>query len=850
MKIDPKSLLRALGGSTAVRALLVSAALVASSALPARAQLVTDFELKDGPIHDLAGQGNASTLADTKRIWLAQGRVRAALRASDGKRILTEDRKFTDSGVQAKPVSIEVDDQRQLLYTLTDEKFLYREDISTASSPLLTGTLDLRTLIPAATGVVDLKLWRQAPDDAVFVLCSDRLLVVRDVQGVLKLIDQAHESTPLTDTGLPPGIDSINAFGVRRYERMTVAKDGNRVIAYIVATAAGYGTNRPLAKLMLLCDLDSMNGYDAPTFRRQVVPPTGTPYSHFLFRSFLPCAPTGSPCPGVLNSEHSVNDIAVAADGASRIAYVACGKTAQLQRVDVTDAFATGTLTTLLPQIDVDPTTGWDLDRVRVDRSNPKRLFVTVANFDLHVLDVTNPSSPGNVGTGTTERFGPSLGDLHVMSLPGHAQTIWTGTAGNVDHLVKAIDVVVSPPAVIQEHYWTLGSDGGVALPPNAIYLPNFGGVARYAPGAGGTWVADPLGFQPAEVPAGSGNTAATEHIAIGRNLTATGDDRLFTANGIGGFNEFRLDVNLNPLPATSIAPPLPATINPSWSTGHNYYSNDVAVTLIQGQPFVLVDVMNQTRHEAALIAYAWDPTLNTWKPGASAWWLASAGLVGDYNTDVIHLGDNAGGSSVFAFVNHVTGFASLNLSWIGSGPPSLTVVSNVSTFDALNASKICKGIAHSRDRLFVAFKEAKLAGGAIGGRVNVYSWDPATGIVSASPIPTYLDQDDICFVSFGYACDFSGAFRLRYLTHDPVTGCGALYVCGDSGYLYELKYDHGPTSSAADDLLSYNAYWKSDYSAPMQDANIYDFGSGPRILAVKDSETFALVRPSAVTCP
>ena len=833
------------------RALFAAATLLALAAPPARAQLSTDFELKDGEVLDIAGQGNGSVSPASKRVWLAQGRVRVALRVSDGQRMTAEDRIFTDTGIEARPLSIEVDDGRQLLYTLTEGKYLYRESIADPTNPVQTGWFDLRTVMPANSTVRDLKLWRQAPDDAVFVLCSDRLFVLRDVAGTLTLISQALETFPLTDSNLPPGVPSINDLEVSLFDRMTVHKDGNRMVAYIVAYMGGYELPveaRPFPRLMLLCDLDLATGYLHPNFRRWA----GS-YSHFLFANFTPCppAPGGGPClpPGEEKYDYSANDIAVTGDGASRIAYVACGKRAQLQRVDVTDAYATGTLQVLSP-VTVDPLPPADahhLNRVRVDRSNPKRVYVTLAKGALHVLDVTNPTSPANASTGT-EEFGPSLGDLHVMAMPARPQTVWAAT-GSVDHTLKITDVVASPPVVFDERYWPYRSDGAVAIPPNAIYLPTFTGVARYKPSGSG-WVPDPLGFQPAEVPLGSGQISITEHIALGVDVAAPGDHRLFTATAVGGFNEFRLDGVLNPLPPSKIDPPSHASIDPGWLPPgqHQYFGNDVAVAQVQGQTFVLTDLMNRSTNQAALIAYVWKPVPQLWSPIASAVWNGTPGHPGGLNTDVIDVARGVG-NRAFAFVNHTTGFASLDLSNLVAATPSIGVVSVIQTFDPANAGKRCRSLAHSRDRLFVGYQNATLASGGIGGRIEVHAWDGTTGVVTAPGLVTSLDNNQLCALSGGADCSFSGAFRLRYLTTNLATGCGLLHACDDGGIVHEFKYDHG-TPSPLDDVLGYAGYWRSFYSNSMQDAHAYDFGSGPRILAVKDAETFALVKPAAVSCP
>jgi hypothetical protein len=82
---------------------------------------------------------------------------------------------------------------------------------------------------------------------------------------------------------------------------------------------------------------------------------------------------------------------------------------------------------------------------------------------------------------------------------------------------------------------------------------------------------------------------------------------------------------------------------------------------------------------------------------------------------------------------------------------------------------------------------------------------------------------------------------------YNSTTGCGALHVALNNGYVFEFLQ---PATAAGFGNLVYANYWKGNYSQAIQDCRIYDFGAGPRILVVKDSECFALAFPTWLTCP
>ena len=67
----------------------------ASAQVPPKVQLW--YESVDGHVQDLAGGSAASVAPQNQRVWIAQGRARAAIRVSDRARMFSEDKTFSSS---------------------------------------------------------------------------------------------------------------------------------------------------------------------------------------------------------------------------------------------------------------------------------------------------------------------------------------------------------------------------------------------------------------------------------------------------------------------------------------------------------------------------------------------------------------------------------------------------------------------------------------------------------------------------------------------------------------------------------------------------------------------------------
>src|SRR5258706_99248 len=104
-------------------------------------QLETDSEVQDGSVVDLAAPEDATLAPDASRVWIAQGRARASIRASTRERLPAENATFPPGADHHEAlVAVEVDDAGRCLYTLTDSA-LYRESFAPPFSQSAPGDL-------------------------------------------------------------------------------------------------------------------------------------------------------------------------------------------------------------------------------------------------------------------------------------------------------------------------------------------------------------------------------------------------------------------------------------------------------------------------------------------------------------------------------------------------------------------------------------------------------------------------------------------------------------------------------------------------------------------------------------
>lgn len=420
--------------SPSLRSSLLSVILSTVFVLQANAQ--TEFlpvgEAYDGPVEDIAGPSVSSEYAaDDQRVWLATGRVRAAIRVSDRKRMVDEDRTFSsfDSPRKEKVCVLELNESRGELFTLTDAG-IYREDVSDPSNPLPLEelafdqfewfvcspcSLDGFPLIFDESDIkwemdfdlVDMKIWEGATafDDRLILMTAKRIIVIQipppsSPQGMIvqSYAGELFDSTDhhfIDSTVTPPsGVPDFDDAKLRYLAKLRLAQDGNKVMAYVLTRSRQFNGIRNDAYAIVACDLNADNPlapWQNPTFN---VAPVATPpqMQQYEYRWWQPAWPGPSLGIGTVR-QYTVYDFDLYEDSGQRFAIAACGCQQQLQRLDITNAFQQSGQFLSSTTIDgVTSTAGQcgsgttHLYAVRADPTTPHRYFVGSAS-EFHVVD-------------------------------------------------------------------------------------------------------------------------------------------------------------------------------------------------------------------------------------------------------------------------------------------------------------------------------------------------------------------------------------------------------------------------------------------------------------------------------
>ena len=864
---------------------LLAVAFLGHSAGAQAVPLTTLAEVQDGMVQDIAGQSDASGDPYAARVWLAQGRVRWAIRAADRQRKIDENLVFDDvnPGSNEQILAIELDENRQQIWTLT-ESAIYRETYASPyspSQPLLECHLELACMHtcppPPASCLlehhmqsweepIDLKVWHGGPGsiDWVFVLTTKRIIAIRSDTSLNPAVLEYHSSAielfqELDGgwfTSTIPG-DPINPLKVSHLHRLRIQEDlDGRLMAYVLAKMSGYkktpeSEDRSVA-LVMLCDLDKGGQFDSPTF--DVDPGPGRSYFYF---NPVPVPPDEDPTDEKLNNNTALGLDVFTAGSGNRHMYVACGMEKQIQYVDVTNAFTAGIGTSV--QIDVGSTEEDHMRNVLVDPLAPEDRFFAVAKvgFFVHV-----PNDP--VSCTENELFGEGCERdmIHVLlpadppppSGPPWMPSVWTAVENVTDHVCKVMDVSTNdhPVELVDEYYGISSCDGAVAIPPYDVYLPTFAGVVRYTETTTPPYVfhAVPDSYMPAEYPLGSGNVEHTEHIEIGHMPQQANPYRLFTASNKGDFMEFEIEAaTRNPLPPRPFVPDAGdlqamgwAAYLPQYIATAQFYGNDVVFLDLDQEYYVLTNLTNrnvggQEQRQHAVLAYKWNGQSLEWQHMSTA----MTPIIDGTNADSKYVNRLVlSTSKEFAFCTFPQGFFVVDLRGLAATPPQHVLVPQVVFVETPRPPKKrgVGGIAQSKDRLF-AYVNAP-AGHNEHRQVRIYEWNEATGYVNDIPGQTYKHEH------LGFSSVFPNAlpkvYNGRFLVTDPASGAGYVHFAAGPE-LIQLEW---PGNSA--NTLSFTGYWRSDYPKDLQDCRSYEFGANPgddtRILVVKNSEAFALVKP------
>ena len=246
---------------TWTRLYTLALALLSTSAHAAQSKLATYTENREGVVEDVAGPRTFEDPTNS-RIWLAEGRIRAALRMGDRARMHDEDHLFS-SGISSaqtyeKLIALEFNDTNGRLYTLT-EAGLYREETAVGgygqpnpggqkfldfSDPSFPQHLD------SLESFQDLKLWPGT--NRVFLLTTHRIIAVKDDLE----LDLASTSSWSLDMFPPAPHQNIkdtnfdlafNSLKVNQFLRFRLFKETlpspalkDHLIAVVLAATSGY----------------------------------------------------------------------------------------------------------------------------------------------------------------------------------------------------------------------------------------------------------------------------------------------------------------------------------------------------------------------------------------------------------------------------------------------------------------------------------------------------------------------------------------------------------------------------------------------------------------------------------
>ena len=410
------------------------------------------------------------------------------------------------------------------------------------------------------------------------------------------------------------------------------------------------------------------------------------------------------------------------------------------------------------------------------------RLFV-VSNNVLHTWLVRSQVWQGKKNLGLWDGGERDLGVQWEAD-----KRVFAGVHHQVDYVLVAADVSGNgDPQLDWQDWWISSSDGATAIPEwDSVYLPTFGGLARYDVSTVSAPTA--AGYQPA------GGTI--EHVdVVYPDLQDPNNALILTATGTGGVRAFPVS-NVDPDPGP---PTLYRSLPAGWE-GSNVYSNDATSYQAGGRTYLVSDVTKLPTSEVALQVY--DMTSGTTHSVIEA------------NPALRKISSSVEVVQDKAVVTCEGGFFVVDLSALPAGPLTisdevLVDVNNDGTYEGTH------GAASSSDgsTLWLATDEQQA--------VLTYSFDPNTGVVTG-PTGTFTDP-----------ALTGNTNRIRY--HEAAD---RLYVPGRGGYLFEFD----TTAPSSLDLIS--TWHSGGYNGETQDARIFDFGSGPRVLMVKNNQGFAILDP------
>ena len=831
--------------SSASTVLLLAAwAAVAGFSGSAHAQttLSTDTECHDGAIVDLAVQPDASSGASGKRAWIAQGRVRAAVRLDTAARVDSENATFSSiAGHYELLQAVEVDDTNHYLYTLTQQG-LYREDIGGSYSPSNPGnridfdfTSGLSPVLQSGEELVDVKLIPHTPgggctDQYVLVLTTYRLIIMASGSSSLSVQGQCLDLESLVGTGTPylqktPSDATFDNLHINSFVGVKVAFDySGKTIAYLFGNIGSYALHAvQIHSVILLCDLDGAHCFATPTLNVA----TGGNVDFAYWNSMAGISVGNVP-------DYAAYDFDVRVQSTETDLLVACGKAQQLQWL--TADFASG-------GISVAATKTLDsAEHLLLSQFDPNTANHVYVRGESTFFDVDITGSPITFTSVSGDAFTRKQGDSAAVLLPGtggNTKSIWTMGNGSLDYHIKIFDVTSGTPSVRKGLPYLYRSDGGVAFDFSNTYVLTAGGVQHYQLNSG-NW--DQKGYEP--TPSTYGNCFA-EQLDFGH--IASGDDRLLapantydSVNVVGrsGLFDWHLDATTHE-PQSGTYYDIPTSVFSNWNASNHdqIYTNDIAFMDWNGDKWAvlcptLLPGGNSANSDYAVAVFKWSS--GSWN------FVTSAETAGQYASlphngyaDTITLGDTTttptAGKAAFLALD--SGVASFDLGGLSATPPTIAFRNYLQYTNAGGAHPGTSGIVVARGRLVIVYGQGQTA------ELAIYDWDRSTtpGTITTPP------HTPITAATLGLPMTFNKTFRLRFDAANSTSGY--IYDC-TGGYLFRLLYDATGSGTLYYDTPHGGASWNSLDTSTVQDCRVYTFSSTKKLLVTKDEESFAWVLP------
>ena len=778
--------------------------------------------------------------------------------------------------------AIDVSPDGQVLFTATIRR-LYREEI-TASGTLQNEQVWELPLSQPDERITDVSAGGDGTD-VIAVITNLRLLILSydagsDLFTLEKELDKYY-----VEPGTPG--DLSDDYGFFDLDRVVVhqspaAPDGDgQWRAYVLGTMIDWDFNSAVSaggekhpSGLMVCDLEFPATAGAPYDGAGWV---GTAIWNPMDNDAQDGTPQDPLFPENLGS--AFVDVVLVNEGASILAVCASGLERQVCILDVTSHDAPGF--SVHKQLIADPATPseYPMLHVQLDPLDSTRVFA-VSMFEAYHYDRSTGPNGTLLGSALTKSYG-RWGESKLAAIRKGGEAFAWNAAGPGDAVDRYMRVLKFDPvqgvSQVATPYGLGTSDGAVAiidledLENSFLYVPTYGGLVAYeatAPGRAADFTVVPSSYQPAVDQFGIQHS--TEHVIEAYLGPHAGEGhRILTTFSTGGYLEWELDANMHPMPpiaheidkqlfvdevnAILAAADPPPPVGADWEVTDLLWGSDVEfVSTSDGKHFVMLDVVNRTKANIALLVHQLSPDPSP----ASPWTVFAAA------SDVML--PEGGFSDAMAWDVEATeeyalvpwgqygstadegGVALFDLT--GLGTPGGPVQRSATQILTLAPYRNCRGAVvdkNTQSRVFLTLGDHQL-GNRGGVAVHAFDPDPASPTFGIGALLDSLHEDPDPFLDDFPTFEFTrGARGSWYATYNGVDR----FLCVDhGGNLLRFHFD------SATNALTLNDVWhnKDDYTgtdgegfnAEMQDCRRYDFGERFHVLVSQNAETWALVDP------